>query len=295
MAGGSPAEGKKKAMKENRNRFSEEETRVFAPSEKIGIVATIPQEGPPHITLLTSIMAASPDKAVIGEFCRGESKSNMVARPTVAFAVVTLDKRLWRGRARWTHLVKEGPEYDTYNNQPMFRYNTYFGINTVHCLDLIEIGGGTPLPMGTIVFSALLTKLAKNGAARPGTEPILTHFSESLFNRLDSLSFLSYIDDDGIPVIIPVVQCQAADSGRLAFHPGVFGKELSELTPGMSISVFCVSMQMESVLTCGVFEGFYRHRGIRLGLMDIGRVYNSMPSNHGWIYPEKPLEPVINF
>ncbi len=282
-------------MKEKRNRFSEEETRAFAPSEKIGIVATIPEEGPPHITLLTSIMAASPDKAVIGEFCRGESKFNMAARPAVAFAVVTLDKRLWRGRARWTHLMKEGPEYDIYNNQPMFRYNTYFGINTVHYLDLVEIGGGNPLPMAPIVLSALLTKLAKKGAGRAGTERILTHFSEGLFNRLDSLSFLSYIGDDGFPVILPVVQCQAADSGRLVFHPGAFGKELAELTPGMNISVFCVSMQMESVLACGVFEGFHRHRGIRLGLMDIGRVYNSMPSNHGWIYPEKPLEPVVDF
>lgn len=282
-------------MEEKRTRFNEEEIQAFAPSAKIGIVATTPEEGPPHLTLLTSIMAADPERVVIGQFCRGESKANMAARPPVAFAIVSLDKRLWRGRARWTHLMTDGPEYETYNNKPMFRYNTYFGINTVHYLDLLEIEGGRPLPLLPIALSALLTKGVKKWASRSGGERVLTHFAEGLFNRLDSLAFLAYMRDDGFPAIVPVLQCQAADSGRLAFHPGAFGKELRKFNPGMAISIFCVSMAMESVLTCGVFGGFRRHGGIALGLMDIHRVYNSMPSNHGWIYPELTLDAVVDF
>lgn len=282
-------------MKQTRNSFSDDEITAFAPSEKIGIVATTAADGSPHLTLLTSLMAAAPDQVVIGEFCKGESKVNMAERPDVAFAVVTLDKKLWRGRARWTHSRQDGPEYDVYNNQPMFRYNSYFGINTVHYLDLLEITGGEPLPMTAVVGSAILTKAVKKRAGRQESERVLTHFAERLFNRLDSLSFLSRVDADGTPLITPVVQCQAADSGRLAFHPGAFGDELKRLEAGSTVSLLCLSMEMESVMVRGVFEGFDRYAGVTLGLVSIERVYNSMPSNNGWIYPVTPLEPVVHF
>ena len=172
-----------------KNRFNEEDMKAFAPSEKIGLVATVNAAGQPHISLLTSIMTAGPDKVVVGEFCRGESKANMARNNNVAFAVLTLDKKIWRGKAKWTHLMKEGPEYEIYNNQPMFRYNTYFGINTVHYLDLIEVSEKSSLPLGAIVKSALLTKLAKKKAAggSNGTSP-------QLFLR-------SALQPDGLPVV----------------------------------------------------------------------------------------------
>ncbi len=275
--------------------FSDEDIKAFAPSEKVGLVATVDSNGLPHLSLLTSIMTAGPETVVIGEFCRGESKLNMARNNNVAFAVMTMDRKLWRGRARWTRLMKEGPEYEIYNNQPMFRYNTYFGINTVHYLDLIEVSGKSSLPMGSIVKSALLTKLAKKGAAGKKNERALTYFSEELFNRMDSLSFVSYIGADGFPVIVPAIQCQAADAASLAFHPGAFGEELKQIPEGTVVAVWCASMQMENVLTRGIFRGYRRFRGVTLGTVDIDWVYNSMPSNHGQIYPEVPLVAVTEF
>ena len=119
-----------------KNNFTEAEMKAFAPAEKLGIIATVTPEGLPHMTLLTSVMTVKPDQLVVGEFCQGKSKEYMQQNSKIGFAILTLDKKLWRGKALWTHLKKEGPEYETYNNQPMFRYNTYFGINTVHYFDL---------------------------------------------------------------------------------------------------------------------------------------------------------------
>jgi hypothetical protein len=124
---------------------------------------------------------------------------------------------------------------------------------------------------------------------------VLSYFGEKLFNGLDSIKFLSFIGDDGFPVIIPAIQCQAAESSRLAFHPGAFGAELNTLKPGMTIAVFCLTMQMEDVLVRGTFNGYSRYLGITLGTLDIDWVYNSMPPNHGRIYPPVPLERVVNF
>jgi hypothetical protein len=278
-----------------KNNFTEADMKVFEPAEKLGIIATVNEEGLPHMTLLTSVMAAKPDQLIVGEFCQGKSKEYMQRTAKIGFAILTLDKKLWRGKALWTHLKKEGPEYEIYNNQPMFRYNTYFGINTVHYFDLKETTVGSSLPLASVVKSALLTKMAKGSAAKGNSERVLSHFGEKLFNGLDSVKFLSFIGDDGFPVIIPAIQCQAADSSRLAFHPGAFGDELNMLKPGMTVSVFCLTMQMEDVLVRGIFNGYSRYRGVNLGTLDIDWVYNSMPPNHGQIYPPVPLKRVVNF
>ncbi len=278
-----------------RNVFSESDRKAFEPSEKIGIIATVTPAGLPHVSLLTSVMAPSPAQLTIGEFCKGLSKEYMRETKKTGFAILTLDKKLWRGKALWTHFKKEGPEYEVYNQQPMFRYNTYFGINTVHYLDLQETSEGASLPLAGIARSAILTRMARGGAAKSAAGRVLTHFGESLLNRLDALKFLSYIAKDGYPAVVPVIQCQAAGDNRLVFHPGAFSADLKELESGMTIAVFGLTMQMEDILVRGIFKGYARCRGIRLGKLDIDWVYNSMPPNHGQIYPPVPLTAVVNF
>lgn len=275
--------------------FTEQEMKSFEPAEKIGLVACVNPEGLPHISLITSIMAPKPDQLTLGQFCKGLSKEYIQKNPNIAFLIMTMDKKMWRGRARWTHLKNEGPEYERYNEIPMFRYNTYFGINTVHYLDLIETSERADLPMPRIVLSALLTKLAKGVVTTGIKARILKPFAEDLFNQLDSLKFIAYVGPDGFPVIVPVIQCQAADSRRLAFYPMAFKDELLRIPPETTVAVFGLTMKMEDVLIRGTFRGFNRRMGLRLGTIDIEWVYNSMPPAHGQIYPEMELKPVVDF
>jgi len=275
--------------------FTEQEMQAFEPAEKIGIVASINPEGLPHISLITSIMAAKPNQVTLGQFCKGLSKQNIQENPKVAFLIMTMDKRMWRGRAKWTHLKNEGPEYERYNEIPMFRYNTYFGINTVHYLDLIETSECQGLPMPRIVLSAMLTKFAKSSARTGQAERVLTPFAEQLFNQLGSLKFLAYLGPGGYPNIIPVIQCQAADSRTLAFSALAFKEELNRISSGTEVAIFGLTMGMEDVLVRGTFQGFKRYKFVKLGTVGIDWVYNSMPPGHGQIYPEVALKAVTEF
>ena len=275
--------------------FNEQETEAFEPAEKIGLVASVNPEGLPHISLITSIMAPKPDQITLGQFCKGLSKQYIRQNPRIAFLIMTLDKKMWRGKARWTHLKKDGPEYQRYNDIPMFRYNTYFGINTVHYLDLIETTEGLQLPMASIVRSAVMTKLTKDGAKTHKKDRVLNIFSEKLFNRLDSLKFIAWVGQDGFPVITPLIQCQAADSRRLAFSQMAFSDELNQIPSGIQVAVFGLTMGMEDVLIRGTYKGSRRARFLQLGIIDIDWVYNSMPPCHGQIYPEVALKPITDF
>ena len=278
-----------------RTEFFENEMKQFEPSAKIGLVATVDPAGKPHISLLTSIQANTPTEMIVGEFSKGLSKRNMRENPKVGFLIMNVARQLWRGRALWKQARTEGPEYEMYNDKPMYRYNSYFGINTVHYLDLVEAGFQESLPLHSIVPASILTKLVKNRFKTTDGDPILNSWSKALFDRMDTLKFVATIDERGFPVITPLLQCQAADQRRLAFSTLAYRQELNALKPGDTLAVFGLTMAMENVLVRGTFNGFRRVFGLRAGSLDVDWVYNSMPPNHGVIYPREPLQAVTEF
>ncbi len=282
-------------MKPVYKEFDPADLREFEPDAKIGLIATINPDGLPHCTLITALQARGTRELIWGQFSEGYSKKNVKKNPRTGFLIMSLSRDLWRGKALWTHEAKEGPEYEMYNKKPMFRYNSYFGIHTVHYMDLVETGGREKLPMGGIVRAALATKIVKGGKATKNPARVLKPWAEGLFNRLDSLKFLAYIGADGFPVIVPVIQCQAADSRRLVFAAGGYREELDAVPANSTVAIFGLTLDMEDMLVRGRFLGFSRSRGIRVGCMDIEWVYNSMPPIQGQIYPATELRPVMEF
>jgi len=284
--------------------FDAADLAAFEPTAKVGLLATVNPAGLPHISLITSIQAKSTTQLMWGQFTEGLSKQHVRENPRTAFLILTMDRRLWRGKANYTHAVKEGDDYVIFNSKPMFRYNAYFGIHTVHYMDLVETGGRESLPLASIAGAALLTRVGILGDAMryraPKTPRVpqnwpLTPWGESLFNRLAGLKFIAWIGADGFPTITPLLQGVAADRRRIVFSPLAYGDELRAIPPGAPVAVFGMSMQMEDILVRGPFAGYRRIALTRLGAVDIDWVYNSMPPKMGQIYPPEPLTPVTDF
>ena len=161
-------------------------------------------------------------------------------------------------------------------------------------MNLIETTIKTPLPLLSIVVSSILTKISKGASTAKNKDSIIMNeWTQELFNKLDSLKFLSYIDESGHPIVIPLLQCQASDSKRLVFHLGAFKEDLIKIKPNTDVAVLGLTLAMEDVLTRGKFLGFKRHRGIKLGLIDVEWIYNSMPPMPGQIYPEVEVKRVV--
>jgi hypothetical protein len=276
-------------------RFDPADMAAFEAEAKVGLLATVNAEGLPHISLISSLQAKDPARLIWGQFSEGLSKVHVKENPHTGFLIMSLDKNLWRGKALWTHAETEGEDYEMYNQKPLFRYNAYFGIHTVHFMRLVETYGKEGLPLARIVMATLATKAAKDGARSPEIEPILKPWAQGLFNRMDSLKFMAYVEPEGFPTIIPVIQCQAAGPRRLAFSALAYGEELAQISAGTQVAVFALSLQMEDVLVRGTFLGYDRVRLQRLGVIELEWVYNSMPPAPGQIYPPVELKPVVNF
>jgi hypothetical protein len=275
--------------------FSAEDIQDTQPAMKIGLLATVTPEGLPHVTLLSSLMACAPGQLCFGQFTEGLSKKHILSNPKVGFLIMSLDKDLWRGVAIYTHFSKAGPEYDYYNNVPMFRYNAYFGVHTVYYLDLVAHTGKSPLPMNKIVFAALQTMLARTLGRKPGKQAVLNGWTRAFLDKLDTLKFLSYVGSDGYPHIIPAIQIQSLDAQHVLFSTSVYKEELEGIPPGAELAVFSMALTMEDVLLRGKYLGIRRVGGVRTGIVQVDWVYNPMPPVPGQVYPPVELKAVSEY
>jgi hypothetical protein len=275
--------------------FSQQDIESFSPTMKIGMLATLNQDGLPHLTLLSSLQASTATQMIFGQFTEGLSKHYIRDNPQCGFLIMTMAKEMWRGKTRFTHTSTQGAEFDMYNNTPMFRYNSYFGIHTVYYMDLIEHTGRQLLPMNSVVWAAVKTMIARTLGRSGEDRTVMNPWTQALMNKLDNLKFMAYVGGDGYPVIVPLIQAQAAGSRHVLFSTSAYGDELEAIPAGVPVAFFAMSLQMEDVLVRGRFQGIRRIGGISCGSLEVDWVYNSMPPKPQQIYPETVVRAVTNF
>lgn len=275
--------------------FSKEDILALEPAMKIGLLATVTDEGLPHLTMISTLKAASNTTLAFGQFMEGRSKVYLQSRPQAGWLIMTLDRSLWRGKARFTHTARSGPEYDFFNNTPLFRYNAYFGVHTVFYLDLVEQTGKQALPMNEVTTAAIKTLAARSLSIGRAQNKVINSWTRGFLNKLDNLKFLSYIGEDGFPQIIPAIQAQVGDAEHILFSTGVYSEELKAIPVGTTLAVFGLALTMEDVLLRGRFEGLRRVGGLQCGSVKVDWVYNSMPPVPGQVYPEIGLQTVKDY
>lgn len=275
--------------------FCAEDIKAHEAEMKVGLVATVDPQGYPHITLLSTLRAYSPTGMVWGQFAEGLSKDNITRNPHTGWLILTLDKQLWRGKAKFTHTAISGPEYEFFNNTVLFRYNAYFGIHKAYYMDLIEQSGRQDLPMSQIVLAEIKSIIAKTLAPGRFEKPVLNDWTRALINKLDNLKFLAYVDADGYPVIIPLIQAQTDGRGGVVFSAGAYTEDIRRIPVGCQVSFFCMSFSMQDVVIRGRYNGLARRAGLLCGSLDAEWVYSPMPPVAGQVYPPVELQPVTEF
>ena len=263
------------------NRIDQEDFKVFEKSEKLGVVGTIDDRGDPHLSLLTTIMAKSDTEMVVGEFTKGLSKGYMQERHKCGFAIMGLDMNFWTGTMDWKDVKTEGDEFVKYNNMQMWRFNTYFGIYKVHYFDLADISEKRKLDIPMVAVGAVKGMITKPFLKYAKKEEVLRPYARKLFNAVGNPKFISFINEDGYPVVVPAVQAQETGTNTIVLASSPYKELLAPLKKGMRVAMMAISLDMESVVIKGTFSGFSGG----MGRVKIDRVYNSIPPVMRYIYP----------
>jgi len=264
--------------------IKENDRAKMCAESKIGLLATIDEKKSPHISFISSIQPHGNDQLIAGQFCAGLSKKFILERPETGFLIFTPEMEIWRGRAYYQSSAESGPEYDMYNQRPLFRYNSYFGIGLVHYFRLIDITAREHLTRGKIARGALKTRIMRP-FLKSDKMGVLNKLSSNMFDELDGLKFIAYLDQEGYPLLVPVIQATNAGRDRIIFSFDPFRESLQSIPNGAAVAIFFINLKMESVLV----KGYYKtgNRLLKYGSVEIERVYNSMPPQPQYIYPKE--------
>jgi len=278
-------------------RLDAEAIEAFEPDAKIALLATIDEGDLPHLTLITSLAAKDPTTLTFGQFCEGQSKRNLAERPKTAFLVMTRDRRLWQGRAWWRGKARQGEDYEAYNRRPMFRYNAYLGIHTVHYLDLVEVSTYERVSLPRLAASALRSAFSRPQRAAGTSSPDapLGTWTRRLLSRPGTLAFAAYVGEDGWPSIAPLVAVSAAGASAVRIATSGRNRPIESLPGERPLALLALNMQMESVLLRGKLGPNAGLPGRPYRLLAVDWVYNSMPPKQGVIFPRSRLRPVEAF
>ena len=209
--------------------------------------------------------------------------------------IMSLDKMLWRGKARWTGTAKTGEDFEWFNNVPMFRYNAYFGIHTVHYMDLIGQTGGAPLPMNAIILAAIKTMLARTLAPTRGDEAAAQPLDAGLVQQAGQPQVPGLHRYGWLPLHHPG---HPGPGGRPAradlldrrLHRGT-GRHPQGQPGGRA------GHGPDDGRCAGArrVRGHPPPGGALTGSVKVDWVYNPMPPIAGQIYPPVELKPVVEF
>lgn len=269
--------------------ITKEDRDKFAVTGKVGLIASVSPDGYPHIAFINTIQAIGDDEIIWGEFVHGLVKMNLNENPKAGFLVLNPEKEWWNGKAMQTRVRDSGPEHEHLNSAPLFRYNTYFGIGKVHYMKVYSFSGKQRLPLGKVIKGALLGKFIKPGVQASG-KGIAKGTTWKLMKDMTSLKFISFVDEDGFPVILPVVQASAKDRGRMIIPFSAYSEELGKIKPGAKAALYLCNLDLVTVLLQGTYLGTRKKGGVKYGLFDIEKVYNSMPPITGFVYPPQEMK-----
>ncbi len=149
--------------------------------------------------------------------------------------------------------------------------------------------------MNKVIFAALQTIQARMLGPKSSEKSVLNHWTCAFVDKIDNLKFLSYVGEDGYPIIVPAIQTQSLDKWNLLFSTSVYTDELEAIPKGIPLAVFGMALTMEDVLMRGTYKGLRRIGGVRVGTVEVDWVYNPMPPVPGQIYPPLELSPVAKY
>lgn len=262
------------------NKIKEVDKKDFENCYKIALVAMFDDEDDIHIALYSSLMNKGDDKFIFGEFVIGESKRYIHEKPKTGFLIMSVSREFWTGKMKFTHFATEGEDYVKLNEQPLFRFNTYMGVHKVHYADLIDISERTKLDMGGIVKNALKVLIRKSSIKGDVKKPALKPWAQKFLSKIDTLMFIGFEDEDGYPVLVPVIQAQAVSPSRIVLTRKPYADILKNLKDGQRVAIYGASLDMDAVLVKGTYHDYKKD----LGYVDIDKVYNTVPPKHGRIF-----------
>ncbi|NVM53290.1 MAG: hypothetical protein HWN66_06265 [Candidatus Helarchaeota archaeon] len=263
------------------NRLADETIPQFQPELMVKLLATIDNIQHPNLVLIVSLEAKDNVTLMFAEFLKGKTKKNVELNPKCTAAFMNLGFDYWVVKGDFTHWGYEGAEYEYFNEKSLFKNNAYLGITRVGFIDIKQVFPKRKIKMKRPLLR-LIKGFIKEGNSKTENPEILPSIVEKIFRAPSNLKYITFIDDDGYPLIVPTMHLLPANANQLIFTPAGFKEDLTRMKSGMFVATF--AMNIEELIMYqikGTYQGMQKYQETELGVINIEEVYCCMPPKAG--------------
>lgn len=267
-------------------KLTQEAVEFTFPEIMAKFIATVDSNGDPHITMIANNKAVNEETVKWGQFAEGSSKKNILVNPKqgILFMTAEMPFKFLQIKADYDYCSTEAEDASDFNQTDLMRYNVYMRVHKTYFNKVKAASPIRDIKLFGIVKGIVANLFGKRKYKTGKLEERLPKFGMKLFNGPIFPKFIAYLDPkDNYPVIIPCFQARAIENKTITFTLSQFKDDLRNIPEKAKVAVFVMDFELESLLVKGTLQGFSGSRGV----IDIEKVYNSMPPRQGYIYPEK--------
>ena len=270
--------------------------------------ATVDDNGTPNVVPLLSAVAADENTLIFARFMIWKTAKNIEKNRRITINSIGPGLKSWTLKGEFIEYQTKGQYIEFFNNQALYRYNAYMGINQVGVIRVKAVYEPWPLSLVSSLwkFSRMkslelkileLKSLDRNLASVQGQKA--SQQASSLappgqvldkFNRRLALKCISFVNQDGYPFLLPDFTMRLSDKAHLLFAPAPHGHPLSLLTEGMKIAASVLTLGPVAYQVKGVYKGRKEAGSASVSVVNIEEIYTASPPVPGKrVMPPEPI------
>jgi len=228
-------------------------------------LATRSALGTPNVVPCVSILPADdkPDTLFFGNFLLRKSIKNLEEDSRLAVLVITEDLQGWILKSDFVEFQRTGPYVDTQMNSNLLRYNAYTGIRNAGVIHVRSLEGSFNISKLQVMKDYIMARLkASKKPVGNGTGVNIPPPVRKEFARMVAVKVLSWIGEDGYPIVIPALSIQPADESTMVgwLDQG----ELPAPPPGVQVATNILTFEAISYQAKGQWHPFGKAGAIRV-------------------------------
>ena len=235
-------------------------------------LATRNSEGKPNVVPVISILPADdkPDTLFFGNFLLRKTIQNLQQDTRVGILVITQQLQGWILKADFQEFQRTGTYVDKQMSSSLLRYNAYTGIRNAGIIHVRSVQATFSIPKLQVLKDYLLARVARiRGAAAGNGVMAIPLPVRQEFNKMAAVKVLTWVRDDGYPVVVPALSLQPAGGQSLICWKGT---RLPEPPQGALVAANVLTAEAISYQVKGRWQ-----RGERTGLIEAEEFYAGGP------------------
>ena len=217
-------------------------------------LATRNSQGTPNVVPVISILPADdkPDTVFFGNFLLRKTIENLEQDKRVGILVLTQQLHGWMLQADFEEFQRTGTYVDEQMKSSLLRYNAYTGIRNAGVIHVRSLRGAFRISKMVVLKDYLLARFARVEGTKGDGAVTMPLPVRQEFKKMAAVKVLSWVAEDGYPVIVPALSLQPFGDQSLVCWKGA---KLPEPPQGTAVAASILTPEAVSYQVKGRWAG----------------------------------------